>query len=143
MAAEVFATGHCLCGAVTVAASAPPFRMVQCHCKDCQRATGTGHISNALFNESDVAMCGETSSHSVVADSGNTLTRHFCPTCGSRLYAFTTGRPGAISVPVGLFDDTSWFKPHAVIYTKHRADWDVSAADVPSFDAMPPSVPKA
>lgn len=142
MAAEVFAQGRCLCGGVTIVSRAPPFRMVQCHCKDCQRATGTGHISNALFKVDDVVAAGETTSFSVTADSGNTLTRHFCPTCGGRVFGFSTGRQGSITIPVGIFDDTSWFKPDAVIYTKHRAVWDITATDVPNFEAMPQLAPK-
>ena len=44
-----FATGQCQCGAVSFTIAAPPVTMGQCHCKDCQRVTGTGHISLARF----------------------------------------------------------------------------------------------
>ncbi len=30
--------------------------MGQCHCKDCQRASGTGHMSLARFKREDVAV---------------------------------------------------------------------------------------
>ena len=45
-----FATGRCQCGAVSFTVAAAPVTMGQCHCKDCQRVTGTGHISLARFN---------------------------------------------------------------------------------------------
>jgi len=77
MTSEPFATGQCLCGAVRFIAKAKPFRMAQCHCRDCQRVSGAGHTSNALFEAADVEVMGATSSYAVKADSGNTLTRHF------------------------------------------------------------------
>jgi len=47
MADDAFATGHCLCGAVQFKIKAEPMMTGQCHCKDCQRASGTGHMSLA------------------------------------------------------------------------------------------------
>ncbi|MEI9901575.1 MAG: GFA family protein [Hyphomicrobium sp.] len=46
------------------------------------------------FHQQDVTFKGETRSYAVTADSGNTITRHFCPTCGSRLYIESSARPG-------------------------------------------------
>lgn len=140
--AENFATGRCLCGQVQWAAAAAPIRMVQCHCKDCQRFTGTGHISNAIFNAADVTVTGETAQHATTTDSGNTATRHFCPTCGSRVFGFTTLRPGCISIMVGTADDHSWFEPQAIVYAKRRPAWDLTRQDIPNFDEMPPAKPQ-
>ena len=53
---STFATGGCACGAVTYTISGEPKTMVQCHCNDCKKATGTGHISLAFFTEDDVAI---------------------------------------------------------------------------------------
>jgi hypothetical protein len=134
-------TGRCLCGAVRFTVSGPVIRMAQCHCRDCQRASGTGHMSNAIFKLADVALTGETVSYASAADSGNTLTRHFCPTCGARLFSFTSARPGLIIMAVGAFDDTSWFRPQHVLYTKNRAAWDHTTDEVPNFEGMPPPPP--
>ena len=137
MSNEIEASGQCLCGAVRIAVNGTPVRMAQCHCKDCQRSTGTGHASNAIFNKADVTITGETKSHVVTADSGNAHTRHFCPACGTRIFGESSGRPGFVVVPVGIFDDMSWFAPQAVIYTKSRPAWDITTDAVPSFEAMP------
>jgi len=59
MSAKPFGTGRCLCGAITFTVAAVPVTMGQCHCKDCQRATGTGHISNARFRCEDVSVSGD------------------------------------------------------------------------------------
>ena len=135
---EAPVTGHCLCGAVTVEISGAPLRMAQCHCKDCQRASGGGHMSLAFFKSDDVTISGETGSHPVTADSGNINTRHFCPKCGSRVFGENSARAGIVGIPVGILDDTSWFAPDAIVYARDRAPWDRTSTDIPNFDQMPP-----
>jgi hypothetical protein len=135
-------TGGCLCGAVRFTVKGAPIRMAQCHCLDCQRASGTGHMSNAIFDAADVEVTGTTASFASTADSGNVLTRHFCPTCGARLFLYSQARPGKIVMAVGAFDDSSWFAPEVVLFTKRRPSWDLTTDGVPNFEAgpsMPPS----
>lgn len=138
MTEKTFASGVCRCGAVSLQISSKPKMMIQCHCLDCQKSTGTGHASSAYFDENDVVISGETTAHTVLAESGNEMTRHFCPVCGSRLFGYNGGRPGLISVQLGCLDDASWFKPQAVLFTSRRHDWDITSDQVPNFDKMPP-----
>jgi hypothetical protein len=138
MSDKPFATGHCLCGAVHYTITGEPIRTGQCHCKDCQRASGTGHMSLAFFKESDLHISGQTAEFAVTADSGNTNTRVFCPKCGGRLFGRNSARPGVMAVAVGSVDDNAWFKPQAIVYHKARPAWDLMASDVPTFDEMPP-----
>ena len=138
MSNETFATGHCLCGAVSYTIKGEPMRMAQCHCKDCQRASGTGHMSLAFFKAEDVEITGETASYGATADSGNTNTRHFCPKCGSRVYGENSARPGIVGISVGCTDDNEWFAPQAVVYASCRPGWDVTSEDIPNFETMPP-----
>lgn len=138
MSGEAFGKGRCLCGAVTFEVMSQPAATGQCHCKDCQRASGTGHMSLAFFKADDVKINGETTSYSVTADSGNTNTRHFCPKCGGRLFGQNSARPGVMAVAAGAFDDNAWFKCDRVVYVKDKPDWDVTPTDVPNFEMMPP-----
>lgn len=141
MVQEVNAAGGCLCGAVRFKVHGVPIRMAQCHCRDCQRASGTGHMSNAIFKTADVEVSGTTASYASTADSGNTLTRHFCPTCGGRLFLYSASRPGMIVMAAGAFDDMSWFEPQIVLYTKNKPAWDLVSEAVPHFEGMPPPPP--
>ena len=104
--ADVQITGRCLCGAVSYSINGQPLGMGQCHCKDCQRASGTGHMSLARFRKDDIVITGQTTSFASRADSGNTNTRHFCPTCGSRIYGENSARPGVVNVSVGVWTIT-------------------------------------
>lgn len=135
-------SGHCLCGAVQFTIKeAEPVRMAQCHCKDCQRASGGGHMSLAFFKAEDIDVRGETASFAVTADSGNINTRHYCPKCGGRLFGENSARPGLRAVTVGSFDDNSWFEPQAVVYVSRREPWDKTSTEVANFDEMPPMPP--
>ncbi len=77
-------------------------------------------MSLAFFKKDDVTILGKTASYPSTADSGNINTRHFCPTCGSRVYGENSGRPGVIGIAVGCLDKNDWFSAQAVVYTKRR-----------------------
>ena len=138
MSEKDFAAGQCLCGKVKFTISSEPQRMAQCHCNDCQKATGTGHVSIAFFKEDDVDIKGETRSYGSVTDSGSTITRYFCPTCGSRLFGINSSSENIIGVSVGTLEDSSWFKPELIVYNKRKPNWDFMDESVPTFDEMPP-----
>lgn len=141
MASTPFATGHCLCGAVSFTLKQAPQMTGQCHCKDCQRASGTGHMSLAFFSRDDVELKGETGSFAVKADSGNINTRHFCPKCGGRIFGENSARPGMVGIAVGAIDDNAWYQAQRVVYVKDQPSWDVTPTDVPRFEMMPPPPP--
>lgn len=132
-----FATGSCLCGAVKYTINAQPLRAAQCHCDDCRKSTGTGHASNAFFNKDDVIIEGTTNSFAATNDAGSKNIRHFCPNCGSRLFGTNNVNTQIISVSAGTLDDSSWFKPNAIVYHKRKPVWDVMDDSVPTFDEMP------
>lgn len=142
MSDSVFTTGKCLCGKVNYSISAEPVRMAQCHCDHCRKSTGTGHMSLAFFDKSAVSISGETSSYTTVADNGAEVTRHFCPDCGSRLFATNNVLTEIMSIAIGCVDDDSWYKPQAIVYNKRKPAWDFMDPDLPTFDEMPPPAAK-
>jgi len=142
MLEKYFATGQCLCGKISYTISAPPRVMSQCHCDDCRKATGTGHASNAFFKQQDVHINGEPSSYNSVADSGSIVTRYFFPVCGSLLFGALGGIKNVLAVAVGSLDDSSWFKPSAIVYNKRKPHWDFMDPNIPAYAEMPPPVVK-
>ncbi len=132
-----FATGQCLCGEVKYTIFSAPLRMAQCHCDDCKKTSGTGHVSNAFFKQDDVEIKGKTSSYSSKTDSGSTITRHFCQICGSRLFGFNSAAENIIGVAVGTVKDSAWFKPEFIVYNKRKPSWDFMDESVPTFEEMP------
>jgi len=106
--------------------------MFMCSCKDCQRSTGTGHATVALVAIGDLTVTGPTASFARSAHSGATLTRWFCPSCGTPLYARSSRATELAMLPVGLFgQDSGWFAPNQLIFARSHHDWDVIAPDLP------------
>ncbi len=132
--------GGCLCGKIRYEATGDPVLAGHCCCSDCRKATGAGHSTIAGFPSHDVDITGETSSYSNVGSSGGTVTRHFCGTCGSRLFSIVDAGAGLTIIQCGSLDDPSAITPQMVFYHKDNQAWDFLDPDLPKFDTVPPSV---
>jgi len=129
-------SGGCLCGAVRYEC-AEESGGGHCHCNDCRRSSGTGHCSHMIVPESGFAVNGEIRFFDKPADSGNMVSRGFCPTCGAALYSTNAGMPGVVFVRASSLDDPEHFRPQMTVYTDRAASWDHMDASLPSFAAMP------
>ncbi|WP_018235696.1 GFA family protein [Ensifer sp. BR816] len=129
--------GGCLCGAVRYEAKGAPIYSGFCHCRDCQRATGTGHSCYMIFSRADVHVAGELRSFQTLAESGNVSIRYFCDTCGSQI--FSSGPPGdnQWTVFAGTLDDTALFEPTNAVFARSRPHWDRSALRVDEYETLP------
>ena len=130
--------GGCLCGAIRYSISGAPLFVSQCCCKDCQKATGTGHTTILGIHNSQLEMAGTPTTFTNAGESGGKVTRHFCGVCGGRLY--TSGdMPGEIIIfQAGSLDDPNQIRPTSVIYAKDAPEWDFFDPDIPKFQAMSP-----
>ena len=125
-------TARCACGAVTLHLGGKVLSMFMCSCEDCQKATGTGHSCVALARPADVLVTGEVRAFIRPANSGATLTRSFCPTCGTPLFARSSRATEFLMLPVGLFSGaTDWYVPNQLIFARSHRDWDLVAAELP------------
>jgi len=131
-------SGGCLCGAVHFKVDGDPVFAAFCHCKDCQKYTGTGHAAPMAFPESAVTITGATKSYTKTADSGNTITRNFCPNCGSPVFNTLALMPGVVIVPAGALDDPNEYEPAIAIYTSRAPKWDSTNDAVAKFPEGPP-----
>lgn len=129
-------TGGCLCGSVRYECSAKPIATGNCHCRDCQRATGSAYASALLVPQSAVTITGEVKYYNVIGDSGGLVGRGFCPNCGSRLFS-KPPIPELMGILAGTLDDPSWFQPAMDLYTASAQPWDYMNPDLPKFAKMP------
>ena len=132
------AEGGCLCGDLRYTLTGPSLFVSQCCCKDCQKATGTGHTTIIGVHNSQLAMRGEVTTYTNDGETGGSVTRHFCGRCGGRL--FTSGDlPGEfIRIQAGSLDDPSLVEPESVIYVKDAPVWDRFDPALPQFEVMQP-----
>lgn len=129
-------TGGCLCGAVRYTITAEPAMQVICHCKNCQRQSGSAWSMIEGVPEAAVTIDGTPKSYEDHGDSGGSVVRQFCGTCGSPLFSRVASAPGMLFIKAGTLDDTSGFDPKVQIWTKSRQHW-VDLGAVPGFDTNP------
>ena len=127
--------GGCGCGALRYRLTDEPFIVHNCHCRLCQRQTGTGSAVNA-FIESDrlELLSGEPRENEFLTGSGATQIVVRCAQCGTAVWSFypRLGRKVA-AVRVGTLDDPSAAAPDVAIYVAHKADWAPIPDGVPAF----------
>lgn len=129
--------GGCVCGKVRYRATGNPLWGSFCHCRECQRFSGAGHLPVMGVDGAGFSVQGEPRRFTLAGGSGKPATRWFCGDCGSLLYGETEAIAGLIIVYVGSLDDPSIFKPQARLNIKHRHAWD-AVDDLPAFHGMPP-----
>lgn len=116
-------TGGCLCGAVRFSVAAEPLAVRTCWCRLCQYlGAGTATV-NVCFPADTLTATGEVRWHDAVADSGNTMHRGFCPTCGTPLFSNAEQRPHLTFIRAGALDDPGIAAPQATIWTSAAPAW--------------------
>ena len=130
-------TGRCLCGACTYEIEGEPIVVAHCHCLDCQRLSGAGHSTGAMFAESGIRLSGEPATWAMTSDAGNTVTRLFCGMCGSPLFGKNSGMPGVMTVTLGTLDASDALKPQVAIFARTRRVWDVMDKGLANYDSQP------
>ena len=126
--------GGCACGAIRYECSAPPLRMVNCHCRDCQLASGSGYAATLIMASSAVRLLrGAPGEYQTAAESGNVATRGFCAACGTPLFARSSSRPDILGVKAASLDDPSWFVAEADVWVASAQPWDHMDPGIPKF----------
>jgi hypothetical protein len=115
--------GSCACGAVHYVLKGEPLATAVCHCRHCQKQSGSAFSFNLIVKEADYAQSGETKSYVTIGDSGQPSYRHFCPQCGSPIITKAAVMPGVVIVKAGTLDSMEGLQPQREIYTDHAADW--------------------
>ena len=105
-------TGSCLCGANRYAVNAEPVRVTFCHCRFCQRATGSAYLVEPIFNRENLnILTGSPARYEHQSEgSGKLVTINFCATCGTNLFLEFERFPDVIGIYGGTFDAPNWFQ---------------------------------
>lgn len=117
--------GRCLCGAVRFALDrSAVVGSNHCHCRDCQRATGSAFASFCMVPEAAFELSkGEPRAFTVQGQSGGDVSRSFCGECGSQLYSTVAVMPGFYFVKAGALDDASWMQPASDFWGSSAQPW--------------------
>ena len=130
-------TGHCLCGAASYRSTGPVLFSVVCHCRDCQRASGSGGVPILGVPKPSFSSEGPIKQSRVPGGSGMLAVRNFCAECGSLLFGTPESAPEMVTLYVGSLDDSSSFTPTDALFASHRPAWAKLAAALAEHAGLP------
>ena len=119
-------TGGCLCGNIRYTIKSEPKMVAQCHCKNCQRQSGSAFSVNLMLPTSDLDLVGKLKAYEDrETNSRKPVYRCFCPECGSPIKSDVASVEGYVFVKAGTLDDLTWawLKPTTQIYCESRQPW--------------------
>jgi hypothetical protein len=107
-----------------------------CHCRDCQRQTGSAFVINALIETDRVEiLSGETDAIEVPTDSGQPHAIHRCTACQIALWSHYGGPKALSFMRVGTLDAPASLPPDVHIYTRSKLPWITLPPNAPAFEA--------
>ena len=130
-------SGSCLCGAVAYKGSSDELRTMNCHCTDCQKASGAVYTTNIFVPETDIEISGDVPSFSHESDRGSIMTKHSCIQCGSPVYGTNSNREGIVTLRAGTMDQKELIKPGAYVFCDSKVPSTPLDGNLRAFDRMP------
>ena len=127
--------GGCDCRAVRYRLTATPLFVHCCHCRWCQRETGSAFALNAMIETERVQLlAGEPERVPTPSSSGKGQQIARCPHCRIALWSHYSGAGDAISfVRVGTLDAPDRFPPDIHIFTASKQPWVLLPSGVPAM----------
>jgi len=132
--------GGCLCGAIRYEVSADPVMVAACHCKNCQKQTGTAYsVVVGVPADSVKFESGSPKTYADTGSSGLPVDRKFCGDCGSPILTDVKAIEGLLFIKGGTLDDTASVQLGAEIWCDSKADWSTLDSELPKFAGNPPA----
>lgn len=124
--------GQCHCGQIRYEADIDPDRVSICHCTDCQVLTGSPYrVTVVAEGEQLKIMQGETKVYVKRGSSGAKRLQHFCPECGTPLFA--TGEDGKVwGIRWGSVNQRGELKPTRQIWHRSAQPWCEDISGLPA-----------
>ena len=127
-------TGTCLCGAVKFEATPPFVTFRYCHCRRCQKASGSAHAANAFVPVTQFKwLAGESLVKRFDLPRAQRFAVSFCTECGTRV-PHRVNTTENMLIPAGLFDADPGARPESSIFWKSNAAWYTSPQELKQFD---------
>lgn len=127
--------GRCRCGYLTIEIAAPPLMTAVCHCKGCQRMSGSAYSLTAMIPAQGFrVVAGEPVKGGL---RGPQLDHYCCPECMSWVFTRIAGVDAFVNVRPTMFDDASWAEPFIETMTSEKLPWVATPARH-SYETFPP-----
>lgn len=127
--------GSCLCGVVQFEVYGDFESFYLCHCKHCQKGTGSAHAANLFSQSATLVWRSGADAVTTFTLPGTRHNKSFCKLCGSALPS--TQIPRLLVVPAGCLDTAISMAPTAHMFLSSKASWDEGLGNAPEFHALP------
>lgn len=129
--------GGCACGTVRFRLTDDPIVVHCCHCRSCQRESGSAFALNAVIEADNVELVsGAPERIDTPSDSGKGQAVFRCPVCKVALWSHYAGVGAkADFIRVGALDDPDAFPPNVHIFTASKQPWVALPTDAEAFAA--------
>ncbi len=125
--------GGCACAGVRYRLRSTPIFVNCCHCRECQRHTGSAFVINAVIEADRIeSRAGAPEPVGGPTTSGRPHDIYRCPTCRTALWSDYGNRPIRF-LRVGTLDEPSLLPPGAHIFTGSKLAWVPLPEGVPAF----------
>lgn len=129
--------GGCACGTVRFRLTDDPIVVHCCHCRSCQRESGSAFALNAVIEADNVELVsGAPERIDTPSDSGKGQAVFRCPVCKVALWSHYAGVGAkADFIRVGALDDPDAIPPNVHIFTASKQPWVALPTDAEAFAA--------
>ena len=133
-------SGECLCGQLRCGFDRDQVVSAHhCHCKDCQKITGSGKATIVIVPTDGLVIEGEFKTYTVTGSLGSHVTRGFCPNCGSQMISYVEEMPNLRFIKAGTLSDSSWVTIESSFWSDTAEQWSPVDSASQAFGKNPPS----
>lgn len=130
--------GGCFCNKIRVNYTGEPDAHVLCHCLDCKKIGGASYSNNLVVPEDNFKIeSGKPKEISKIADTGKSITSHFCGDCGTTLFRTGESFPSAVVIKAGILDDPIMDVPKGELFAPGRVEWLPALEGATQYPGMP------
>ena len=127
--------GQCACGAVEYHLTAKPMFVNCCHCRECQRHTGSAFVLNGIIETAHIKQTsGIVVPFAVWTTSGAAHDIYHCAECQTALWSDYGRRPGIRFLRIGTLNAPERCPPDAHIFVESKAPWLALDNSIPKFN---------
>jgi len=128
-------TGQCACGAIRYEIDRTPLIVHACHCRDCQRLTGSAFAVNLVFERNALTIpSGTPVSVKLDTSSGEPQEVFYCDACSTNLWSKYHSMPYDVRyVRGGALNEADKIPTPVHVYTRSKRSWATIPEDAPAF----------
>lgn len=131
-------SGGCACQSIRYECTEEPIVQLICHCRDCQRASGSAFAAVMMVAADKFQFLKEEPAyHEVIGGSGRRLRRGFCAKCGTPVTGHWPEMAAVQLIQVGSLDDPSCFEPQTELWLSSGYSWHSVNPSTLKFEGMP------